>query len=55
MLLPASVVAGLLWDSIAPSATFWFGAACATAAIVVLLAAVRPLARASTGAAPAAA
>ncbi len=41
MILPASIIAGLLWDSIAPSAPFWFGAACAGLALVVLLAFVR--------------
>jgi MFS family permease len=44
-LLPASLIAGLLWDAIAPSAPFWFGAACAAAAVVLLLAFVRPPAR----------
>jgi MFS family permease len=41
-LLPASLVAGLLWDGIAPAAPFWFGAACAAAATVLLVAFVRP-------------
>jgi len=41
-LLPASLIAGILWTSVAPSAPFWFGAACASAALVVLLVAVRP-------------
>ncbi len=41
-LLPASLIAGLLWDAIAPAAPFWFGAACAAAATIVLLVAVRP-------------
>ena len=36
--LPASVVAGILWDLVNPSATFWFGAACALLAAVLLLA-----------------
>jgi MFS family permease len=44
-LLPASLVAGLLWDAIAPSASFWFGAGCAAAASVVLALFVRPPAR----------
>jgi len=35
-LLPASIVAGLLWDNVSQPATFWFGAACAAAATVVL-------------------
>jgi MFS family permease len=43
--LPASVVAGLLWDVVAPSAPFWFGAACALLA-AVLLQFVRPARRA---------
>jgi MFS family permease len=40
-ILPASVVAGLLWDGVGPAAPFWFGAACAAAGIAVL-AFVRP-------------
>jgi MFS family permease len=36
-LLPASVIAGLLWDAYGPSAPFWFGAACALVATVLLL------------------
>ncbi len=40
--LPASFAAGLLWDLLSPAAPFWFGAACALAATVVLVA-VRPL------------
>ncbi len=39
--LPASLVAGLLWDGISPSAPFLFGGACALVAVVVL-AFVRP-------------
>jgi MFS family permease len=35
-LLPASIMAGLLWDNVSQAATFWFGAACAAAAAVVL-------------------
>ena len=42
MILPASVIAGILWSAIAPPAPFWFGAACAAAAVVLLLATVRP-------------
>jgi len=42
--LPASIVAGLLWDAIAPAAPFWFGAACAAVAVIALLM-VRPTAR----------
>jgi len=41
-ILPASLVAGLLWDAIGPPAPFWFGAACALGAVVVL-AFVRPV------------
>lgn len=41
-LLPASLIAGLLWDAIAPSAPFWFAAACAATATVVLIVAVHP-------------
>lgn len=40
--LPASVVAGVLWDVINPSAPFWFGAACAAMAVIVL-GLVRPM------------
>lgn len=40
--LPASVVAGLLWDGIGPAAPFWFGAVCALVAVGVL-AFVRPV------------
>jgi len=43
LVLPASIVAGLLWDRIAPSAPFWFGAACAAAALVLLIVGVRPV------------
>jgi MFS family permease len=42
MILPASVVAGILWSAIAPPAPFWFGAACSAAAVVLLLATVHP-------------
>jgi MFS family permease len=42
MILPASVVAGLLWSLVAPPAPFWFGAACAGAAVVLLLMTVHP-------------
>jgi MFS family permease len=41
MILPASVIAGILWSAIAPPAPFWFGAACAASATVLLLATVR--------------
>jgi MFS family permease len=46
MILPASLVAGLLWSLIAPPAPFWFGAACAASAVVLLLTTVRPGVRA---------
>ena len=42
MILPASVVAGLLWSLIAPPAPFWFGAACSGAAVVLLITTVKP-------------
>jgi MFS family permease len=42
LVLPASVIAGILWDRIAPGAPFWFGAACAGAALVLLVVGVRP-------------
>jgi len=41
MILPASVIAGVLWSAVAPPAPFWFGAACAAAATALLLATVR--------------
>jgi MFS family permease len=41
-ILPASIVAGILWDSFGPSAPFWFGGACALLAVLVL-AMVRPM------------
>jgi MFS family permease len=41
MILPASLIAGILWSLIAPPAPFWFGSACAAAAVVLLLATVR--------------
>ncbi len=37
MILPASVIAGLLWSLIAPPAPFWFGAGCAAFATVLLV------------------
>jgi len=40
-ILPASIVAGLLWDGVGQAAPFWFGALCATGGLV-LLAFVRP-------------
>jgi MFS family permease len=42
LVLPASIVAGQLWDRVAPNAPFWFGAGCAGVALVLLVAAVRP-------------
>lgn len=42
MILPASVIAGVLWSLIAPPAPFWFGSGCAAAAVVLLLTTVRP-------------
>jgi MFS family permease len=40
-ILPASVVAGLLWDGVGAAAPFWFGAVCAAGGLA-LLAFVRP-------------
>jgi MFS family permease len=40
-LLPASIVAGLLWDAVGQAAPFWFGALCAAGGLG-LLALVRP-------------
>jgi MFS family permease len=42
LLLPASIIAGLLWDAINPSAPFWFGAACAAGGTILLVLFVRP-------------
>lgn len=36
MALPANLIAGLLWDRVAPAATFYFGAGCALLALVLL-------------------
>ena len=40
-ILPASIIAGLLWDRVGQAAPFWFGALCAVGGLV-LLAFVRP-------------
>jgi MFS family permease len=40
-ILPASIVAGLLWERVGQAAPFWFGAACAVGGLA-LLAFVRP-------------
>jgi MFS family permease len=45
LLLPASIIAGQLWDRIGPAAPFWFGAACAAGGTLLLVALVRPTAR----------
>jgi MFS family permease len=45
MILPASVIAGVLWSAVAPPAPFWFGAACAASATALLMATVRLPAR----------
>jgi MFS family permease len=42
MLLPASIVAGILWSSVAPGAPFAFGAGCAAGALVIVIVAVHP-------------
>ncbi|MDQ7094365.1 MFS transporter [Desulfosporosinus sp. PR] len=36
MTLPANLIAGYLWDRVSPSAMFYFGAACALAAFILL-------------------
>lgn len=36
MTLPANIIAGYLWDNISPSATFFFGAACALIAFLTI-------------------
>jgi MFS family permease len=43
-ILPASIVAGILWDHVGQAAPFWFGAACALGGLA-LLAFVRPARR----------
>jgi MFS family permease len=35
-ILPASIIAGVLWDAFGPPTPFWFGAACALLAVVLL-------------------
>jgi MFS family permease len=47
-ILPASIMAGLLWDGVGPAAPFWFGAACAAVGLA-LLAFVRPARAKGTG------
>ncbi|MHB9038342.1 MAG: MFS transporter [Armatimonadota bacterium] len=41
-LLPASVIAGFLWDKVGPSAPFYYGAATSLAAAILLAVVVRP-------------
>ncbi len=41
-ILPASIIAGLLWDRVGQPAAFWFGALCAAGAIVLLAFVRRP-------------
>jgi len=36
-ILPASVVAGMLWDRIGPAAPFWFGAAMSVLAMLFFM------------------
>lgn len=36
MSLPANLIAGFLWDKITPAATFYFGAACAVLALILI-------------------
>ena len=44
-LLPASLIAGLLWDKIGPSAPFYYGSATSLAAAILLAALIKPGAR----------
>jgi len=37
-ILPASVLAGMLWDRIGPAAPFWFGSAMAASALILFMA-----------------
>jgi MFS family permease len=49
-LLIASLVAGVLWETVSPAATFWAGAALAAASLpIVFLASRRPVLAAQTG------
>jgi len=49
-LLVASLVAGVLWETVSPAATFWAGAALAAASLpIVFLASRRPVLAAQTG------
>ena len=41
-LLPASLIAGLLWDAVGPTAPFYYGAATSLAAAIMLALLVRP-------------
>jgi len=36
MSLPASLIAGFLWDKVSPAAPFYFGSACAFIALICL-------------------
>jgi MFS family permease len=45
LLLPASIIAGQLWDRVGPTAPFWFGAACAAGGTLLLVTLVRPAPR----------
>jgi MFS family permease len=49
-LLAASVVAGVLWEALSPSAAFWAGAVLAAAALPVLAVAARSDQRGSNAA-----
>jgi predicted MFS family arabinose efflux permease len=40
-LLPASVIAGVLWQAVNPAATFYFGAGMAVAALLGFLVLIR--------------
>jgi predicted MFS family arabinose efflux permease len=41
-ILPASIMAGLLWDHIGPAAPFWFGAAMSTLAMTIFVVYAKP-------------
>lgn len=43
VLLPASIIGGLLWDKIGPPATFFYGAITALSAALLLLLLIRPV------------
>lgn len=41
MALPASLIAGILWDNVNPAATFYFGAGLALLAMLGMMAVIK--------------